>query len=102
MTLQKGQETMYPDREAVLDMQKQISDLNLSSGEKDTFDNFWRCINLCHDCIALKSDEKGKEDELVYNGPSVDEVCLLEMSADSKISHFITRDSEVVKMSING
>lgn len=54
-------------------------------------------MNLCHDCISLEKDGK-----LLYNGPSVDEVCLLEMSADAKRSHFITRDSEFIKMELNG
>ena len=51
---------------------------------------------MCHDCISLE-----KEDKLVYNGPSVDEVCLLDMAADAKKSIFLTRDSEVIKMKLN-
>ena len=71
--------------------------MNLNAEEKETYDNFWRCINLCHDCISLE-----KDGNLLYNGPSVDEVCLLEMSANAKKSHFITRDSETVKIKLNG
>ena len=76
--------------------------LGLNDGETNTFNDFFRCINLCHDCISLKSDSKGKEEELVYNGPSVDEVCLLDMSRDTGISHFITRDSDNIKIVLNG
>lgn len=57
-------------------------------------------MNLCHDCIALK-DEK-KEGAVVYNGPSVDEVCLLEMARDTDISRFVTRDSDSAKIVLNG
>ena len=60
-------------------MKTQIDNLNLSDDEKNTFNDFFRCINLCHDCISLKNDDGS----LVYNGPSVDEVALLEMSADA-------------------
>ena len=60
--------------------------------------DFFRCINLCHDCISLKDEDGG----LVYNGPSVDEVCLLEMASETGISHFLTRDSEMIKISIDG
>ena len=52
---------------------------------------------MCQDCISLEQDGK-----LVYNGPSVDEVCLLEMAADAKKSHFISRDSETIKIQLNG
>lgn len=52
---------------------------------------------MCHDCISLEQDGK-----LVYNGPSVDEVCLLDMAADVKKSIFVTRDSEVIKIQLNG
>ena len=71
--------------------------MGLNAEEKETYDNFWRCINLCHDCISLE-----KDGNLLYNGPSVDEVCLLEMSANAKKSSFITRDSEKVKIKLNG
>ena len=36
-----------------------------------------------------------------YNGPSVDEVTLLEMARDTGISSFITRDAESVHIDIN-
>ena len=60
--------------------------------------DFFRCINLCHDCISLKDEDGG----LKYNGPSVDEVCLLEMATDTGISHFINRDSDTIEIKIDG
>ena len=76
--------------------------MNLPGGEKATFDDFFRCINLCHDCIALKDTRKGHEGKYSYNGPSVDEVCLLEMCRDTGLGRFITRDSEKVSIEVDG
>ena len=39
---------------------------------------------------------------VVYNGPSVDEVCLLEMCADTGIGFFNNRDATSYKITING
>ena len=60
--------------------------------------DFFRCINLCHDCISI-TDEDGK---VCYNGPSVDEVTLLEMARDSEYSNFVTRDADTVSIIVNG
>lgn len=74
-------------------MNDSINKLQLNAEEQNTLDNFFRCVNLCHDCISLKDEREGRGNELVYNGPSVDEVCLLEMAADTGISKFITKDA---------
>jgi len=74
--------------------------LGLSAGEKSTFENWMRCVNLCHDCISMKDERK--KNNLVYNGPSVDEVCLLEMACDTGISHFVGRDADYASIMING
>lgn len=102
MTLQKGQELTFKDQDEIKEMRQSVDKLGLSQNEKETFDNFFRCVNLCQDCISLKDERKGHEDELVYNGPSVDEVCLLDMAASTGIGKFITRDSETVTISLNG
>lgn len=81
-------------------MRAGIDALHLSSSENETFNEFFRCINLCHDCISLKDEKPGKGDCLVYNGPSVDEVCLLEMARDSAIGSFVNRDSDFVKIKV--
>lgn len=83
-------------------MQQSVDKLGLDGDEKQTFDNFFRCINLCQDCISLKDERKGHEEDLVYNGPSVDEVCLLDMAAKTCIGKFLTRDSETVSITLNG
>ena len=43
-----------------------------------------------------------KVERIVFNGPSVDEVCLLEMCADTGIGDFITRDATCYDINING
>lgn len=83
-------------------MGESIRSLNLPAGEQATLDTFFRCVNLCHDCISLKDEREGMEGSLVYNGPSVDEVALLDMARDSGISRFINRDSETCSIEING
>jgi phospholipid-transporting ATPase len=59
----------------------------------DTGSEFWNCIALCNDCISVKDGDK-----LTYNGPSVDEVCLLEMALDAKMGYFVDRDSSHVRV----
>ena len=81
-------------------MQQAVDGLGLQQGEKDTFTDFLRCINLCHDCIALKDPKN--PDKLVYNGPSVDEVCLLDMARDAGIGHYVNRDSSTIEINLHG
>lgn len=81
-------------------MKKSLTELGLASRDQIALDEFFRCVNTCHDCISLKDDKK--PDSIVYNGPSVDEVCLLEMSRDTGVSSFITRDSDNCKIQLNG
>ena len=73
--------------------------LNVPEQGQEAFANFFRCINLCHDCISIEDEETGA---LKYNGPSVDEVTLLEMARDSGISNFIKRDAETTYINLNG
>lgn len=83
-----------------------ISEMGLDQSESEAFNDFFRCINLCHDCITLKDvkeDKQGiKKEVLVFNGPSVDEVCLLEMCAETGIGFFNNRDATSYKINING
>lgn len=88
-------------------MRKAVSDLRLPSEEDETFKNFFRCINLCHDCITLKeeiTDKKtgAKSQRIVYNGPSVDEVCLLEMCDATGLGVFNTRDATCYDITVDG
>jgi len=50
----------------------------------------------------LKDEKPGKENNVVYNGPSVDEVCLLDMCKDTGIGFFINRDSDEIIINNNG
>ena len=100
LVLQKGQELKFANQDDVLKMQGDINGLNLPGSEKETLDEFFRCVNLCQDCIALP-DEKNKG-SFNYSGSSVDEVCLLEMSRDSGVSKFTGRDAETCTIEING
>lgn len=36
------------------------------------------CMNVCHECITI--DSRVRKDETEFSGPSVDEVCFLEMT----------------------
>ena len=83
-------------------MRNNIGELSLNGDESSTFENFFRCINLCHDCISLKTEREGSEPEVVYNGPSVDEVCLLEMCKNTGIGYFINLDSDEIVINNNG
>lgn len=64
----------------------------------NTVHDFFRCVNLNHDCIPITDDEGN----VVYNGPSIDEVTLLDMARDTGISHFVSRDADSVKVVVNG
>ena len=97
LTLQKGQELKFESQEDILKMGADLKSLGLPAVEKEALDNFFRCVNLCQECISLENDGK-----VVYSGSSVDEVCLLDMARDSGYSKFITRDQESIKIELNG
>ena len=80
-------------------MKQVLEDAKLPNDQTKTLNNFFRCNNLCHDCISIKDDNTGLAS---YNGPSVDEVTLLEMARDTTISSFICRDADSVTITING
>lgn len=67
------------------DMKQKLSDVNTQE--------FWNCIALCNDCISIRDGDK-----ISYNGPSVDEVCLMDMARDAGISYFVDRDSSSVRI----
>ena len=59
--------------------------------------NFFKCINLCHECITIESKlKKGHSD---FSGISVDEVCFLEMAKEVKdMGYFLERDSQSITL----
>ena len=97
LVLQDSSRYMFlQDGTKVQDMKNAIEE---AQQKQEAFTNFFRCINLCHDCISIEDEQTGV---LKYNGPSVDEVTLLEMARDSGISNFIKRDAETTYISLNG
>jgi magnesium-transporting ATPase (P-type) len=54
---------------------------------------FFNCIALCNDCISVKENDK-----ISYNGPSVDEVCLMDMALEAGVGYFTDRDSSHVRI----
>ena len=101
ITLQQGQELRFKSLDEIRQMALAFDSLGLSGPETATVWNLFRCLNLCHDCITLKTEDK-KGEKVTYNGPSVDEVCLLEMCADSGMGKFETRDASNYDVTING
>ena len=58
-------------------------------------------MNLCQDCITVKNDDREKEadPEFFYQGPSLDEYCLLNMALRIRsLGYFCERDSESVRI----
>lgn len=52
-----------------------------------------------HDCISVES--KTRKKGLAYNGPSIDEVCLLDMSQSAENLEFTDRDSTHMRLRNN-
>lgn len=51
----------------------------------------------------MVEDKNGvKTEKIVFNGPSVDEVCLLEMCAATGIGSFVTRDATCYDIMVDG
>ena len=95
LILQNGSKFMFTDDgNKVSDMRQVLDQAQLSDHDTMHLKNFFRCVNLCQDCITIENDKAPKG--LTFNGPSVDEVCLLDMTRDSGISFFKERDSDYV------
>ena len=54
---------------------------------------------LCHDCISIKDETQS--DLINYSGPSVDEVCLLEMAYNCRLLYFWDKDSQYLRYKKN-
>ena len=53
---------------------------------------FFKCINLCHECVTIESKVSGQTE---YSGPSTDEVCFLDMARTvNSFGHLKERDSD--------
>ena len=54
--------------------------------------DLFKCLGICHACQAICLEGSVKK---VYTGPSIDEVCLLDMAKDAcEFGYFEERDSE--------
>ena len=103
LVLQQGQCLMFREGETkVSEMRAKVTETSIANKEMNALYDFFRCINLCHDCIGIKNEKKEAKYDVTYNGPSVDEVCLLEMARDTTISSFLTRDADSVSIVLNG
>lgn len=70
--------------------------------EQELLEAFFRCICLNHECISV--DSKTRKSGKAYNGASIDEVCLLDMSQTANMLEFWDKDSEsfTLQNRING
>jgi len=60
---------------------------------------FFNCINTCHECVLIENRQKPGETE--YSGPSVDEICFLNMARDLQTGgYFLGRDSHNVAIKL--
>lgn len=60
--------------------------------------DFLRVICICHDVTKVTNSD-GKS---FLTGPSQDELCLLEMAANTGLVEFIDRNSAVFTIKVNG
>ncbi len=95
-----GTKLFYDDSKPIGLMRDDLEKANVSWQAVENFDNFFRCIAICNDCITVK--DKDKPGKVKYNGPSVDEVTLNEMAQIAGIGYFLERDSSSIKVQVNG
>lgn len=76
--------------EGTPDISGLVAQINSKPELREDFIQFFQCINLCHDCVIIENKQTGAK---TINGPSVDEVCLLEMSKKVGLCYFEQKDS---------
>jgi magnesium-transporting ATPase (P-type) len=84
-------EYLFCDKTGTL-TQNKLNFKSHCSTNKDESD-FWRCLNLCHECTKIGE---------VFNGPSLDEVCLLTHSASTDFSFKCKNSKEITLQTANG
>ena len=77
-------------------MKSDLKTTNCSQEVTENLENFFRCIAICNDCIAVKDPKN--DSKIKYNGPSVDEVVLNEMAQEAGIGFFCERESSSVNI----
>ena len=64
----------------------------------ENYEHFFNCINLCQDCMAID-----KRQSFAYQGQSLDEICLLEMTHDiSSLGFFSGKEGEIMTIRFPG
>jgi phospholipid-transporting ATPase len=97
LSLHDGQHFFYDQMNPVNMMQADLARPGVKGAYLDGVMNLFRCIGICHDCHAIKS-QKGAG--MSYNGPSVDEVALHDMAKEAGICYFTERDSSHFKLKL--
>ena len=69
-----------------------------NGGVNSTILDYLRVICLCHD-VTKVINSKGKS---FLTGPSQDELCLMEMAANTGLVEFIDRNSSVFTIKVQG
>lgn len=63
--------------------------------DNPVFQNFWRCLTLCHETLIFQIEGK-----ICFSGSSQDEINLLEVARDSGISNLIQRGQDSITIDI--
>ena len=59
------------------------------------YQNFLRCLTLCHDCIYMET-----QGEKVLSGASLDEQCLLQLVHSDGIARFLSRTIDTITIQV--
>lgn len=97
LSLHNGQAFFYDQNNTVQQMKYDLQRPGVQGAYLDGVMNLFRCIGICHDCLAIKS-KTGTS--LSFNGPSVDEVALHDMAQEAGICYFTERDSAHFKLKL--
>lgn len=74
LSINDGQTFYFDGSNPVTNMKINLEQALVSGGAMNTVLDLFRCIGICHDCIAVK--DKKDDTRVSYSGPSVDEVAL--------------------------
>ena len=78
------------------DMRRELLEHNMMDQHVE---HLFKCMSLCQDCLIIPFGDKKKD--FSYQGPSLDEVCLLDFVYDlGTFGHFIKRDSDTIYLKV--
>ena len=78
---------------------KTLKTFNTSHSSNETYLNLWRCIALCHDVLFIHLPGSKTP---TLSGSSQDEIQLLHAGSATSFASLLSRDSDSVKISLNG